>query len=141
MRQLIIFILSIVTSELFGQSNNSIKHFEPIFFNQNSDTIENKYFYRLDSLGQFLQSDTTLVLQLHSYGNPVENPFFEIVFNRVKHISDYLTSKYKIKIQDYHVTNDNNRGIVGRENSEYSEIERAKLRKVEFIIRSQDNHE
>jgi len=133
-RLFLLIILSLLTFQSSGQTSNTINHFEPIYFNQNSDTIYNKYFSRLDSLGAYLQSDTTLVLQLHAYGNPVENPFFEIVFNRAKNTSEYLTSKFKIKMHENYLTNDNNRGVVGREDWEYSESERASLRKIEFII-------
>lgn len=99
MRQILIIIYIIWASQLLGQTSKTIRHFEPVSFKQNSDTIEGKYFSRLDSLGNYLQSDTTLSLQFYSNIKDAENlnTYFDLHISRARNILIYLTSKHKFK--------------------------------------------
>lgn len=115
---------------LFGQ----IRKFNPVYFEQNSDTIELNYYSMLDSMGEYLQSNPSFELRLNSYGHPTERNFKELVWKRAKNIREYLEKNYKIKVADIIETNTNNRGVMPRSDESYLESERAALRKVEFEI-------
>jgi TonB family protein len=119
---------------VLGQTNSIAPNFTPIYFDQNLDTINNKWYPKLDSLGQFLSTNPDFELQVHAFGHPTEKDFYEVSFNRAKNIIDYLTKKFEIRTHEHILTNSDNRGVVPQKDSNYSEKHKSDNRKVEFII-------
>ena len=138
MKRILTILILLASITVFGQKETEIVDFTPIYFEQNSDSIENKWYPKLDSIGQFMSSHPELQLQVQAYGNPTENEFFEIVFNRAKNVLDYLMEKYEIQTHEHILTNSNNRGVVPRKDEDYTEKYKAENRKVEFIIKRKE---
>ena len=116
------------------QNDPVVPVFAPVYFDQNTGTIHHKWFPRLDSIGKYLSDNPEYQLQVHAFGHPTEENFYEIVFKRAENVLAYLTNKYEIKTHEHILINSNNRGVVPLEDAEYSERHKADTRKVEFII-------
>ena len=134
MKRLLTILTLLISISVLGQTNTVAPDYAPIYFDQNIDTINNKWYPKLDSIGQFLSGNPEFELKVWAFGHPTEKDFNETVFNRADNVLNYLNNKYKIRTHENILTNSNNRGVVPREDDDYSEHEKAEKRKVEFII-------
>ena len=134
MKRLLTILTLLISISVLGQTNTVIPDYAPIYFNQNIDIVDKKWYPKLDSIGKFLSANLEFELQVRASGHPTEKDFYETIFSRADNILDYLTTKYKIRTHENILTNSNNRGFVPREDDDYSEQDKAEKRKVEFII-------
>ena len=135
MRIFLINIFFVFSFCAFGQVDRiKCPTFKSIYFKQGNSLIDSVNYSRLDSIGQFIQSDTNLVLQFQLYqlGFSSDSLKSKLTWSRVKNVENYLKNKFKINIDDTYLTDINSGGPVERFTKE--EIENKD--KMGFVIKN-----
>jgi len=132
MKKTLTLLLSLAPFLVVCQSVLIVSSFEPVFFEENVDTVDTKWYPRLNSLGQFLEDNPQFTIQLHAYAHSTEKDFLNTVRNRAKNVLSYIETNFNVKLDENFLTNVDNRGLVPMPDLPY---EKAGKRKVEFQIK------